>query len=235
MIAGDARFDATLSLAGRTSSPRAQPIATRVGGFGGVDALAHWLLDRKIDAVIDATHPYAGQISANAVAACRQAHVPIASIVRAVWKATAGDRWQSVPDTAAAAAALGRKPQRVFLALGRQELGAFATEPQHHYLARSVDPPLGIALPPDIRLLQARGPFDRAAEQRLLVDEKIEVMVSKNSGGSATYAKIAAARALNLPIVMVARPFKQAGHPVTSAEEAMAWLSHEALRSPRGV
>jgi precorrin-6A/cobalt-precorrin-6A reductase len=235
LIAGDARIDAILSLAGRTAAPRAQPIATRTGGFGGADALAQWLCDEKIDAVIDATHPYADRISANAVSACGQAHVPLASIVRPAWQAVPGDRWQDVPDTGAAAAALGRTPRRVFLSLGRQELAAFAGEPQHHYLARSVDLPQGIALPPDIRFILARGPFDRLAEERLLADEKVEVIVSKNSGGNAIYPKIAAARTLGLPVVMIARPHKPAGHPVTSAEEALAWLDHDGLRSPRGV
>jgi precorrin-6A/cobalt-precorrin-6A reductase len=235
LIAGDARFDATLSLAGRTASPRPQPIATRVGGFGGADALARWLHDEKIEAVVDATHPYADQISANAVLACRQAGVPLASFVRPAWAPEPGDKWQNVSTTDAAAAVLGSMPHRVFLSLGRQELAAFAAAPQHHYLARTVDAPQGIDLPPDIRIVRARGPFDRTAEERLLIDEKIEIIVSKNSGGSATYAKIAAARALGLPVVMIARPHKSAGHIVTSAENAMAWLAHEALRSPRGV
>jgi len=235
LIAGDARFDATLSLAGRTLSPRAQPIATRTGGFGGADALAQWLRDGKIEAVIDATHPYAAQISANAVSACRQAHVPLASIVRPAWQAVPGDKWQYVPSTEAAANALGSTRRRVFLSLGRQELAAFTTAPQHHYLARSVDLPQGIALPPDIRFILARGPFEQVAEERLLADEKIDVIVSKNSGGGAIYAKIAAARSLGLPVVMIERPDKQAGHPVSSAEEAMAWLVHETPRSPRGV
>ena len=137
LVAGDARFDATLSLAGRTISPRAQAIATRTGGFGGVVGLGEWLRDKMIEAVIDATHPYADQISANAVSACRQAPVPLASIVRPAWHAESGDMWQSVPDTPAAAASLGRTPRRVFLSLGRQELGVYAREPQHHYLARS--------------------------------------------------------------------------------------------------
>jgi precorrin-6A/cobalt-precorrin-6A reductase len=235
LIADDARFDATLSLAGRTTAPRAQPIATRTGGFGGADALAQWLRDEKIEAVIDATHPYADQISANAVAACRQSQAPLASIVRPAWQAVPGDEWQDVPDTATAAVALGHTRRRVFLSLGRQELAAFAAAPQHHYLARSVDMPQDIALPPDIRFILARGPFDRAAEEHLLANEKIDVIVSKNSGGGATYAKIEAARALGLPVVMIARPDKQTGHPVATAEEAMVWLAHEALRSPRGV
>jgi precorrin-6A/cobalt-precorrin-6A reductase len=235
LIAGDPRFDAILSLAGRTSAPKAQPVRTRTGGFGGADALARWLRDEKIEAVIDATHPFADQISTNAVAACRQAGVPIASIVRPQWRAQAGDRWQSVPSAEAAAIALGEVPRRVFLVLGRQELSAFAEAPQHRYIARVIEPPETSPLPPHLNLLQARGPFDRDAEIELLTAEKTEVVVSKNSGGSATYAKIEAARMLGLPVIMIARPDKPAGHVVGSPEEAVAWLAHEASRSPRGV
>jgi precorrin-6A/cobalt-precorrin-6A reductase len=235
LIAGDPRFDAILSLAGRTSTPRAQPLRTRTGGFGGAAALAQWLSDEKIEAVIDATHPFADQISANAAAACRQAKVPLASIVRPAWQAEAGDQWHSVPSAEAATIALGETPRRVFLGLGRQELPAFASAPQHHYVARVIEPPETSHLPPDLHLLQARGPFDRDAEIELLTSEKIDVVVSKNSGGSATYAKIEAARVLGLPVVMIARPDKPAGHAVTSPEEAMSWLAHEGPRSPRGV
>ena len=235
LIAGDVRFDATLSLAGRTTAPRAQPIATRIGGFGGADAMARWLRDEKIEAVVDATHPYADQISANAVSACTTAGVPLASIVRPPWVAQAGDDWQSVADADAAARAIGETPRRVFLSLGRQELGAFANAPQHRYLGRSVDQPQGVALPPDIRILLARGPFAIDAETRLLRGEKIEVLVSKNSGGEAIYAKIAAARTLGVRVLMIERPDKAVGHPLASAEEAMAWLGHAMPRSPRGV
>jgi precorrin-6A/cobalt-precorrin-6A reductase len=128
--------------------------------------------------------------------------------------------------------------RRVFLSLGRLDLHAFAPAPQHHYIARTIDPPQQTILPPDIHFLQARGPFDRESETRLLRDEKIEVLVSKNSGGTPTYAKIEAARDLGLPVVMIARPHKAAGHVVHSAEQAVAWLDrhlHDAAPSPRGV
>lgn len=239
MLAGDARFDATLSLAGRTSTPKAQPIATRVGGFGGIDGLARFLDEQAVDAVIDATHPYADQMSANAVAACSSTGTPLASLVRPPWTRKTDDRWQVVPTMVAAAHAIGPTPRRAFLSLGRQELQAFATAPQHHYLARVIELPDPVGLPPDLRIVRARGPFDRAAEERLLLDEKIEILVSKNAGGTATYAKIEAARALGLPVVMIARPHKPAGHAVKSAGEAVAWLEeclHEtAPRSLRGV
>ncbi len=236
LLAGDPRFAATLSLAGRTLTPMPQPIATRIGGFGGAEGLAQFLRAQSVAAVVDATHPYADQISANAVAACARTGVPLASIVRAAWHPLPGDIWQNVPTAEAAAIALGQLPRRVFLSLGRLELHAFAPAPQHHYIARTIDPPQQVTLPPDIFFLQARGPFDRAAEAKLLRDEKIDVVVSKNSGGGATYPKIEAARELGLPVVMIARPDKPAGHILRSPEEAVAWFGHErAPGSLRGV
>ena len=229
------RYDAVISLAGRTAAPRAQPITTRIGGFGGADGLAKWLTSERIDAVIDATHPYADQISSNAVAACRQAGIPLASIVRPAWQAETGDRWQSVSDTLSAVRALGAEPRHVFLSLGRQELSVFAAAPQHHYLARSVDAPDPFGLPPHLIVLQSRGPFESAAELDLLRREKIEIVVSKNSGGDATYAKIEAARALGLPVIMIARPDKPTGQVVSSPQAALDWLDHVVPRSPRGV
>ena len=235
LVAGDPRFEATLSLAGRTTAPRPQPIATRVGGFGGADGLATFIEQQAIEAVIDATHPYADQISANAVAACRRAGVPLASLVRAAWQAEPGDIWQTVPSTEAAADALGAAKRTVLLTVGRQELHLFAAAPQHRYVARLIEPPQQATLPPDLVLLQQRGPFDLEAERRLLVDEKIDVMVSKNSGGAATHPKIVAARQLGLPVIMIARPDKPAGHVLASPEDAVAWLAHAPSRSRRGV
>ena len=230
LLAGDARFDATLSLAGRTTEPRPQPLPTRAGGFGGINGLAAYLRVERIEAVIDTTHPYADRMSGNAVAACAQAAVPLASLVRPPWQVEPADRWQIVPDTEAAAVAIGVAPRRVFLSLGRQELHCFAAAPQHRYIARLIEPPQQAILPPDLRLIQARGPFGLEAESRLLTEERIDVIVSKNSGGSATYAKIAAARDLGLPVIMIARPHKPAGQVVHTPEEAVAWLAHASRR-----
>ena len=236
LLAGDSRFEATLSLAGRTSTPRPQPIATRVGGFGGTGGLTDFLAAQKIEAVVDATHPYADQISANAVAACQRSGVPLASLVRPPWHQESGDLWQSVPSTEAAVAALGAARRCVFLTVGRQELHLFAAAPQHRYVARLIEAPQQAGLPPDLVLLQQRGPFDVEAERRLLHERGIDIVVSKNSGGSATYPKLTAARALGLPVIIIERPVKPAGHIVTSPEEAVAWLAHEAApRSLRGV
>jgi precorrin-6A/cobalt-precorrin-6A reductase len=240
LLAVDRRFETTLSLAGRTLRPRTQPVRTRTGGFGGPDGLAAWLAGESIEAVIDATHPYADQISSNAVTACGRLAIPLATIMRPAWQPEPGDQWQPVASAEAAADALGPEPRRVFLSLGRLELGAFATRPHHHYVARMIEPPQGVALPKDIRLIFDRGPFDGQAEAALLVDENIDVLVSKNSGGAATYAKIAATRKLGMPVVMIARPHKSHGHAVENAEGAVMWLdkqfAHRAIPiSARGV
>jgi precorrin-6A/cobalt-precorrin-6A reductase len=239
-VAGDPRYDVTLSLAGRTIAPKPQPVPMRSGGFGGVDGLIAWLKQESVDAVVDATHPYADRISFNAVSACNQLALPLASIVREAWKPQAGDVWQEVAGTEAAADALGPTPRRVFLSLGRQDLGVFARRPHHHYVARMIDPPEGVALPPDIKLLFNRGPFDKMAEEKLLREERIDVVVSKNAGAAAVYAKIEATRSLGIPVVMVARPVKMRGDAVESVEEAIAWLErrlvhHTASCSERGV
>lgn len=235
LLAGDSRFDAILSLAGRTSNPRLQPIATRVGGFGGADGLAAFVTEHRIDAVVDATHPYAARMSANAVMGCRQAGIALASLVRPPWTMERGDNWKIVPTTVAAALALGAAPQRVFLSLGRQDLHAFAAFPRHHYIARLIELPQQASLPHNLVLLQQRGPFDFDAELHLLKTRKIGVIVSKNSGGAATYPKIEAARVLGLPVIMIGRPAKPAGHVVKSAEAAVAWLAQGSPPSRRGV
>jgi precorrin-6A/cobalt-precorrin-6A reductase len=240
LLATDPRFETTLSLAGRTSNPRTQPVRTRIGGFGGANGLAAWLAQEAIEAAVDATHPYADQISSNAVAACERLAIPLATILRPAWRPEPGDQWLTVANAEAAADALGPEPRRVFLSLGRLELGAFASNPHHHYLARTVDPPKGIVLPRDTRLIFDRGPFDEPAETALLMNEKIDVLVSKNSGGAATYAKITAARKLGIPVVMIARPHKSHGHLVDNAEAAAGWLEEQLVHraipgSARGV
>ena len=235
LLAGDPRFEATLTFAGRTAAPQSQPIPTRVGGFGGAEGLARYIEEQAIEAVIDATHPYAPRISANAVVACRRAGIALASLVRPAWKPEAGDKWQTAPTAVAAALAIGKEARRVFLALGRQELHSFAAIAQHHYIARLIDPPQG-GRPHKLVLLQQRGPFDFDAELRLLKEHKIDVIVSRNSGGTATYAKIEAARVLRLPVIMISRPVKPVGHIVRTAEDAVAWLGHERpAPSLRGV
>lgn len=214
----------TLSLAGRTKAPLALPVPVRSGGFGGAEGLAAWLRDHHIDRLIDATHPFAAVISANAAVAARQAGVPLLALRRPAWQRQAGDTWTEVPDMAAAVKALGPAPRRVFLALGRKELAPFEAAPWHRYLIRSVDPvdpPLAV---PDATYLLDRGPFSQDGDTALLRDQGIEVIVCKNSGGTASYAKIAAAHRLGLPVVIVTRPPVPEGvETVATVDEAAAW------------
>jgi precorrin-6A/cobalt-precorrin-6A reductase len=235
-LAARADRSITLSLAGRTESPVAQSVPTRVGGFGGANGLAAYLLETSTDLLIDATHPHAAQISANAAQAARNAGVPIMALRRPGWQQAAGDRWTLVDSVADAVKALGSVPRRVFLALGRQEVAAFEAAPRHHYLIRSVDPVEPRLAVPDASYLLARGPFRETEERALLEKHGIDVVVSKNSGGEATYGKIAAARALGIAVVMVRRP---ALPGVASAEtvEALAVMVDHLLcpAAERGV
>ncbi len=196
----------TLSLAGRTENPAAQPVPTRVGGFGGADGLAQYLRDQQVDLLIDATHPYAARISANAAQAAERSRTSIFALRRPGWEPVEGDTWTVVDTVAEAAGALGTTPRRVFLTLGRQEVGAVDAAPQHHYLIRSVDPVEPPLNAPDATYILARGPFAEADEKALLLAHRIDVVVSKNSGGAATYGKIAAARALGMDVIMIRRP-----------------------------
>jgi len=235
-LAGRAGLEITLSLAGRTASPAAQPVPVRVGGFGGAEGLANYLVGERIDAVIDATHPYANVISANAVAAAGRSGVPLVALRRPPWVAVAGDRWIEVSDVREAVQALGQTPRRVFVALGRNELAPFRDTPQHYYLIRSVDPvdpPLPL---PQVGYVIGRGPFSEAGDHALMTEHRIDVLIAKNSGGPATYGKIAAARVLGVDVIMLRRPAALDAAAVATIEEAIAWLDH-ALTSAaaRGV
>lgn len=220
------RASVTLSLAGRTESPVAQGVPVRTGGFGGADGLAQYLRETSTDLLIDATHPYAARISANAAQAARATGVPILALRRPGWQPIEGDRWTEVDSVTDAVRALGPAPRRVFLALGRQEVAAFEAAPQHHYLIRSVDPVEPRLAVPDADYLLARGPFREADERALLERHSIDVVVSKNSGGAATYGKIAAARALGVEVIMIRRPMLP---EVPSAEtvEALAAIVNQ--------
>lgn len=199
-------LDATLSLAGRTEAPASQPIPTRIGGFGGVEGLAAYLRDEAVDVLVDATHPFAARISKNAAEAVGLTGTPIVAFVRPAWAPEAGDRWIEVADLDAAARAIGDRPRRVLLTTGRLGLAAFEATPQHRYLIRTIDHPGDLPGLPDHALLLDRGPFDLAAERELMVRERIEVVVTKNSGGAATHPKMVAARELGLPVVVVRPP-----------------------------
>jgi precorrin-6A/cobalt-precorrin-6A reductase len=235
-LATRADLAVTLSLAGRTAAPAAQPVPVRVGGFGGAEGLANYLAGEKIEALIDATHPYAAIISVNAADAARRAGIPLLALRWPGWAPVAGDRWIEVSDMADAVRTLGTASRRVFLALGRKEIAPFAGAPQHRYLVRSIDPVVPPLAVPHAVYITGRGPFDEANERALLEQHRIELIVAKNSGGAATYGKIAAARALGLPVIMLRRPAVPEVEAVETVDDAVAWLDHRlALATARGV
>jgi precorrin-6A/cobalt-precorrin-6A reductase len=234
-VARDKRLDPVLSYAGRTEHPTPPPIAWRVGGFGGIAGLVDYLREQNIARVIDATHPFAAQISANAIAACAAADVPLLALERAPWRQVPGDRWTEIDDIAAAPEALGTSPRRVFLGIGRQHLGVFAAHPQHHYLVRLVDPPRAPLPISDAELVVARGPFGLAGDRAMLVEHRIETVVARNAGGEAAYAKIEAARELGLPVVMVRRPSIPFRDTVERVDDVLRWLGHDPGPAERGV
>ncbi len=220
----EAGADAVYSYAGRTEAPVAQPLPVRTGGFGGVAGLAGYLRAEGITHLIDATHPFAAQMSRNAVAACAATGTPLIALEREPWQADKGDLWTHVPDLPAAVAALGQAPRRVFLAIGRQNLSAFAAAPQHHYLLRLVDPPTEALPLPDAEAVIARGPFTVEGDRALLRDHRIEMIVAKNAGGAGAEAKLTAARELGLPVVLIDRPQVPERRVARTVAEVMAWL-----------
>ncbi|MGH6822345.1 MAG: cobalt-precorrin-6A reductase [Methylocella sp.] len=236
LLAGQSGISPILSFAGRTTAIRPPQIPYRIGGFGGVDGLSAYLEAENIDVLVDATHPFAGQISRHAAIAAAGVNIPLIVLSRPAWVAQPGDQRIEVADMAAAAAALGREPKRVFLTIGRLQIGAFSAAPQHFYLIRTIESP---AFPPGLprhRVIHGRGPFAFEAEEKLLREESIDVVVSKNSGGEAAFAKLVAARHLGLPVVMVARPRQAAGPVLHDPAEVMALLLHHcSTLTPRGV
>ena len=221
-------IDAVFSYAGRTDNPMEQPLPTRTGGFGGIMGLADFIAAENITHVVDATHSFAAQISNNAVSACQMTNTPLIAFARAPWTAQAGDVWLDVADTEAAVAALPTNPARIFLAIGRQTLAAFAAQPQHFYLLRLVDAPDAAFPLPNTEVVLDRGPFTVAGDLALMRAHAITHVIAKNSGGKGASAKLQAARALQLPVIMIARP-AIADRPIASNVAAvMDWLHHSA-------
>ncbi|MFJ3304330.1 cobalt-precorrin-6A reductase [Streptomyces sp. NPDC086549] len=195
----------TTSLAGRVARPGAVDGDVRIGGFGGAEGLAQWLREHRADAVVDATHPFAASITANAARAARAAGLALVVLRRPGWRPGSGDRWHPVPSLDAAADALPGLGRRVFLTTGRLGLAAFAHLTNLHFVVRSVEPPEP-PMPPDVEVVLARGPFTVPDELALLRGHRVDVLVTKDSGGEATAAKLTAARQLGLPVVVVRRP-----------------------------
>lgn len=220
---------AMLSYAGRTEVPADQPIPVRIGGFGGVEGLSRYLVDNAIDLMIDATHPFAARISDNAARAAAATQVPLVVLTRKPWVRTEGDRWTEVADNSAAIDAIGPAPARIFLTIGRLGVGDFRAAPKHHYLIRTIDAPADADLPANHTLILARGTFDLDAEIGLMRGHGIDVLVTKNSGGAATYAKIAAARALHLPVILIRPPVRPSVPTVYTVDDCLEMIrSHRA-------
>ncbi|WP_416567156.1 cobalt-precorrin-6A reductase [Nocardia testacea] len=225
LLTGEREHEIVSSLAGRVSEPIRPAGEVRIGGFGGVDGLRAWLVDHRIELVVDATHPFAEVITANAAQATARLGLPMIRLSRPGWTAGPGDRWYRVPDLATAAATAAGSGDRILLTIGRQGVAAFAGRTRPWYLIRAIDPPTG-ELPPRHEILLARGPFTVAGEAELLARHRIDVVVTKDSGGTATAAKLTAARAAGLPVVVVDRPPVPPGVTVVATvAEARAMLS----------
>jgi precorrin-6A/cobalt-precorrin-6A reductase len=227
-LAGIPEISVITSLAGRTRSPTVPPGEVRVGGFGGVEGLAAYLKENGITLLVNATHPFAAAMSANALAAHKQSDVPLLRLLRPGWSKQPYDTWIKAPSVKGAAAICRWLGRRVLLSVGSQEVEAFANLPRAHFFVRMVDPPLAPLPLVSAEVIVAKGPFDLANERRLLLERQIDLIVTKNSGGDATVAKIEAARELSVPVVMIDRP-EIAVHPgcetVESTEAAFDWVS----------
>jgi len=221
----DRDVDAVFSYAGRVASPKAQPLPTRVGGFGGVAGLVQYLQEHNITHVVDATHPFAAQMSWNAFEACQQAGTELMALTRPAWQAQAGDRWTHVADIDGAVAALTGDPKRVLLALGKLNVPAFAVQPQHHYVLRLVDQPETRRALPNHTVVVARGPFDVAGDRVLMQEHGIAQVVCKNAGGVGAEAKLIAARELGIPVIMIDRPNLPTRPEVATVDTVLEWVT----------
>ncbi|WP_236077474.1 cobalt-precorrin-6A reductase [Rhodococcus sp. P1Y] len=224
VLDGEAGMDVVTSLAGRVREPVLPLGSTRTGGFGGPEGLSAWLDSQSVDVLVDATHPFATVISKNARSAACAARIPLIQLVRPPWRRGVGDRWTEVSSLHRAAEVVESTARRAFLTIGRQGVNAFAECSTTWFLVRSIDPP-SVSMPPRHRLVLARGPFDVQHEISLMTEHGIECLVTKNSGGLMTEAKLIAARSLRIPVVMVERPSTPvADVVVNTAEDATAWL-----------
>jgi precorrin-6A/cobalt-precorrin-6A reductase len=224
-IADEPDVAAILSLAGMTAEPAPTPVTRRIGGFGGAEGLAAFVAREHIDAVVDATHPFASRISANAVAASGATGTPLVVFTRPPWTREPDDRWIEIAAMDDAVTALGTQRRTVFLTQGRLQLAAFAQAPQHRYIVRAIDRPAEVDALPDHKLILARGPFSLADELALMKHEGVEMLVTKNSGGRATYAKIEAARALEIEVVVVGRPPAPEAETHHDLDAVLAWIA----------
>lgn len=212
----------TSSLAGRVTQPRLPVGEVRIGGFGGAAGLTQWLIANAIEVIIDATHPFAERISISASEAARATGIPLIAVHRPAWEQQPGDKWIPVASMEEAASRAAKEFHHIFLTIGRQQLAPFAQDIHNFYLVRAVEHPT-VELPPRHRLELSRGPFDVATEKKLMRDNQIDCLVTKNSGGNMTAAKLTAARELGVSVIMVQRPPQPKAHyTVHSPEEVEA-------------
>ncbi len=210
------------SLAGATTAPAEYPCDLRTGGFGGAEAMALWIKANNIAAIIDATHPFAAQISANAVAAANATDTPITRILRPPWEQEPGETWIKVPTVGAAARALP-EGARAFLATGRGSQDAFTARRDIWCALRLIDPPKSI-YPGNGEYIVSRPPFDVASETALFSRLSISHLVVKNAGGAAARTKLTAAAKLNIPIIIVSRPEESNAASEIAQEDLREWL-----------
>lgn len=223
-LSGRGDIDVVSSLAGRVASPRMPAGQIRVGGFGGAAGLVSWIDAHGIRAVIDATHPFAATISWNAATAAATSHVPLLALRRTAWVPGEGDRWHEARSLEDAALMLPELGNRHFLTIGRQGVSSFADVTGSWFLVRCIDPPEA-PTPPQMELLLDRGPYSLETEIALMRGRRIDTVITKNSGGAATVAKLVGARELGLPVVMVQRPATPGGVPeVADVQGAVEWV-----------
>ena len=219
------RLTVISSLAGRTENPAEIPGLVRRGGFGGVDGLVDYLREQAIDFVVDASHPFAATISRHGQEACERLGLPRLTLLRPDWTRLAGERRFMVPDMTAAATRLSKiSAQRILVTTGAKDLESLASVPRAWFLIRLIEP-IAEPLPlPSHALIFARGPFTSAGERKVMVEHDIDTLLTKDSGGHATFGKIVAARDLGLPVVMLARPDIIAGHSANTPDAVLDWL-----------
>ncbi len=224
----------TTALAGRTRTPGPIVGDVRIGGFGGADGLGAYLVENRIDRLIDATHPFAAEISRSARLAAERAGIGRLLLVRPRWRRHPLDRWIEVDSLAAAAALVARIGRRAFLTVGAGSMDAFATVAGVYFVVRLIEPPRAALPLQHCEIICGRGPFGLEHERLLLRRHRIDVLVCKASGGAATEAKLVAAREAGLPVVMIRRPPREPGDAVETVEAALAWLADRDQRQREG-
>ncbi len=222
-----AKIKATLSFAGRVKRTQPQPIPKRVGGFGGAEGLRDYIIQNKITHVIDATHPFAEQISWNTFKACTDLRIPFAALTRPPWAEEPGDDWEYVDSAKAAATMLkSHAPKTVFLAIGRIQVPEFKIAQQHKYILRLVDPFKGNLPLKHAQTIISRGPFEESHDIKLMIKNGVNIIICKNSGGNGAVSKLLAGRRLKLPVIMINRPKLPERITFHSPTEILEWLEH---------